>query len=267
MRSIKETIILGALIVSFCIVGTVYAAHENRVRESADTPVPIVSVEEEIISEVISTPTTTPAPTSTPEPATISISDNEIKKMISEDRDRQEKARQEYQELLNTGYVRWSEPEATPTPTSEPIPEHTPEPTPDPTPAVVVSSYNSKDEKWDDLFNSFSDWDYDTSNLEYYGSKYITGYDTCESCCGKPIGDPNYGVTASQSHVKMGRTCAVNGLSFGTVLYIEGLGLRVVEDHGGMENGNIDVYCDNHAQCYDITGTYDVWILWSPDWV
>lgn len=261
MKSIKETIIFGALIVSLCVVGTIYAAHENRVQESVDTPVPIVIVEE-TISKVISAPTSTPA-TST----TISLSDREIEKAISDDRNHREKARQEYQDLLNTGYVRWSEPEAIPEATPAPAPTPEPEPTPDPIPAVVVSSYNSKDEKWDDLFNSFSDWDYDTSNLEYYGSKYITGYDTCESCCGKPIGDPNYGVTASQSHVKMGRTCAVNGLSFGTVLYIDGIGLRVVEDRGGMENGNIDVYCDTHAQCYDITGTYDVWILWSPDWV
>lgn len=266
MRSIKETIIFGALIVSLCIVGTVYAAHENRTRKSVDTPVPIVSVEEEIISEVISAHTATPALTSTPTTSTtISLSDREIEKAISEDRDRQEKARQKYQELLNTGYVRWSEPEAITEATPDPTPE--PEPTPAPTPAVVVASSNTKDEYYNDIINSFSDWDYNTSQLEYYGSKYITGYDACYSCCGKSSDDPNYGVTASMSHVKMGRTCAVNGLSFGTVLYIEGIGLRVVEDRGGMQNGNIDVYCDTHAQCYDVTGSYDVWILWSPDWV
>ncbi len=266
MKSIKETIIFGALIVSLCIVGTVYATYENRTRESVDTSTSITmeTVDEVIRTEVLSAPTATPAPTSTPT-TTISLSDKEIEKAISEDRNYQEKARKEYQELLNTGYVRWSEPEVitTPEPTSEPEPELIPAPTP----AIVVASYNTKDEYYNDLLNSFSDWDYDTSQLEYYGSKYITGYDACEGCCGKPIDDPNYGVTASLSHVKMGRTCAVNGLSFGTVLYIEGLGLRVVEDRGGMKNGNIDVYCDTHSECYDVTGTYDVWILWSPDWV
>lgn len=270
MKSIKETIIFGLIIISICMVGTIYAIVEEKPTQQ----------EPETIS--IEAPVETAAPSIEPTAApkkelSFSLTDSEIQNMIKTSRAADEAAREEYQALLNTGYVRpWSQPEEPeiniePIEPEEEINEETvleeePVITPAPAPALK-SSYNSKDEKWDDLYNSFSDWNGDTSKLEYYGNKYITGYDACYSCCGKTIDDPNYGVTASQSHVKMGRTCAVNGLSFGTVLYIEGLGIRVVEDRGGMKNGNIDVYCDTHTQCYEITGNYDVYILWSPDWV
>jgi 3D (Asp-Asp-Asp) domain-containing protein len=268
MKSIKETIIFGLIIISICMLGTIYAIVEQK---------PTQQEPETVIMEA---PVETPVETSTSsiEPSDISkketfisLTDSEIQNMIKTSRAADEAAREEYQALLNTGYVRpWNQPEESEISIEpiEPEEEIIEEPVITPAPAPVLkSSYNSKDEKWDDLYNFFSDWNGDISKLEYYGNKYITGYDACYSCCGKTIDDPNYGVTASQSHVKMGRTCAVNGLTFGTVLYIEGIGVRIVEDRGGMKNGNIDVYCDTHAQCYEITGTYDVYILWSPDWV
>lgn len=97
------------------------------------------------------------------------------------------------------------------------------------------------------------------------GIRHITGYDCCEACCGKPVTDKWYGYTASGRYVKEGRTCALNGYAFGTVVYIEGLGFRVVEDRGGMQNGGIDVYCDTHASCYAITGNYQVYLVWTPE--
>lgn len=264
MKSVKETIMFGTIMILLCLGGIIYTTvfeHPETVEPDVKIETPVITSEPDVSEPVI---TSTPAPSNN---HTINLSDSQISNIIKTSREKDEKARQDYQALLDSGYVRWSQP--------DPEPEYIPEPEPEiveeevePAPARSVStSYNSKDEYFNDLLNSFSDWEIDTSNLEFYGTKYITGYDACIECCGKSTDDPNYGVTASLSHVKMGRTCAVNGLTFGTVLYIEGIGIRIVEDRGGMKNGNIDVYCDTHSQCYDVTGTYNVWVLWSPDWV
>lgn len=88
----------------------------------------------------------------------------------------------------------------------------------------------------------------------YLGSYYVTGYDTCAACCGKTDG-----ITASGTTATAGRTCAANGLPFGTRLYIEGIGERTVEDRGGMKGRHIDVLCADHPDCYAVTGWYEVW--------
>lgn len=92
-------------------------------------------------------------------------------------------------------------------------------------------------------------------NLTYLGNYYITGYDTCSRCCGK-----SDGITASGRRATVGRTVAMSGLSFGTQIYIEGIGYRVVEDRG-VSGGRVDVLCSNHSQCYAITGYYKVYIV------
>ncbi len=94
--------------------------------------------------------------------------------------------------------------------------------------------------------------------MRYLGRYWCTGYDTCAKCCGK-----SDGVTASGTQATVGRTCAASkDLPFGTRLYIEGIGERIVEDRGGGVNGaHIDVLCQDHAQCYEITGWYEVWIV------
>ena len=58
-------------------------------------------------------------------------------------------------------------------------------------------------------------------------------------------------VTASGTVAQQGRTIAMSGeYEFGTVVYIDGLGLRTVEDRGGAIKGNkIDVYMDSHSAC------------------
>lgn len=93
---------------------------------------------------------------------------------------------------------------------------------------------------------------------EYLGRYRITGYCTCSQCCGK-----SDGVTASGTTATVGRTCAAGkDLPFGTVLYIDGIGYRTVEDRGGGVNGgHIDVLCENHSECYALTGHYDVYIV------
>lgn len=92
----------------------------------------------------------------------------------------------------------------------------------------------------------------------YLGSFKITGYDICVSCCGN-----TNGVTASGTTATVGRTCAAGkDIPFGTVLYIDGIGYRTVEDRGGGVNGgHIDVLCSDHPECYSITGQYDVYVV------
>lgn len=92
----------------------------------------------------------------------------------------------------------------------------------------------------------------------YLGRYRITGYDTCVQCCGK-----SDGITASGTVATVGRTCAASAdLPFGTRLWIDGVGERVVEDRGGGVNGqHIDVLCADHTGCYAITGYYDVYII------
>lgn len=99
---------------------------------------------------------------------------------------------------------------------------------------------------------------YTEPQLRYLGSYRITGYDTCVKCCGK-----DDAITASGTIAEVGRTCAASkDLPFGTVLYIDGIGYRTVEDRGGAINGNrIDVLCADHPACYAITGWYDVYIV------
>ena len=92
-------------------------------------------------------------------------------------------------------------------------------------------------------------------NLRFLGTYYITGYDTCAQCCGK-----SDGITASGVRAAVGRTVAMSGLPFGTRIYIEGIGYRVVEDRG-VSGGKVDVLCNNHSECYAITGRYKVYIV------
>lgn len=92
----------------------------------------------------------------------------------------------------------------------------------------------------------------------YLGLYYVTGYDTCAACCGK-----SDGITASGTYATAGRTvAAASEFDFGTRLYIDGLGERVVEDRGGaIGGGRLDVVCEDHDECYTITGWYDVWLI------
>lgn len=88
----------------------------------------------------------------------------------------------------------------------------------------------------------------------------ITGYDSCEGCCGVGGGK----VTKSGRTPIVEHTIAadLSVLPMYTEVYIEGLGIYTVEDIGGGINGNhIDVYCNNHEECYGITGMAKVSII------
>lgn len=72
---------------------------------------------------------------------------------------------------------------------------------------------------------------------------YTAGYESTQ----KSKGDPNYGKTASGTHVKEGRTVACpKSMKFGTKLYIEGFGYRVCEDRGkDIVENRLDIYVDS----------------------
>ena len=76
----------------------------------------------------------------------------------------------------------------------------------------------------------------------------ITHYDNCKLCCGKEIGQPAYGITASGKRASTG-TIAVDPkiIPLGSLVEIEGLGVFRAEDTGGAIKGKrIDIWCRNH---------------------
>lgn len=90
------------------------------------------------------------------------------------------------------------------------------------------------------------------ANMSYVGDFKLTGYCACKKCCGKSPSSPGYGVTAMGTKATEGRTVAMDKrFAFGTKVYIEGLGVRIVEDRGGAIKGSrIDVYNDTHSGCF-----------------
>ena len=54
---------------------------------------------------------------------------------------------------------------------------------------------------------------------------------------------------ANGNYPTVGYTCASNYYPLGTKLYIEGVGVRVVEDTGGMSNNVVDIYMGDPATC------------------
>lgn len=83
-----------------------------------------------------------------------------------------------------------------------------------------------------------------------------TAYCSCAKCCGEWAYDRPGGVvfTADGSVAQVGVTIAADWDVFpaGTVLYIEGLGERIVQDRGGAINGmDVDVYFDDHQEALE----------------
>ena len=73
----------------------------------------------------------------------------------------------------------------------------------------------------------------------------ITAYCPCVRCCGK-----SDGITASGVKAIEGITAATDkSMPFGTKIYIDGVGERIVQDRGGAIKGNrIDLYFDSHQE-------------------
>lgn len=78
----------------------------------------------------------------------------------------------------------------------------------------------------------------------------VTAYCACEKCCGKWS---KYQKTASGATPKEGVTCAApRRLPFGTVLQIQGVGRRVVQDRLAPRfDHRIDVFFQSHQKALE----------------
>lgn len=79
--------------------------------------------------------------------------------------------------------------------------------------------------------------------MEYLGDWTISFYCNCIECCGRWSG----GATASEVMPTPWWTAATDGLAFGSVVYVEGLGEFVIEDRG-TEYGWLDVFVSDHGE-------------------
>ncbi len=100
----------------------------------------------------------------------------------------------------------------------------------------------------------------DILEYEYIGEYTITAY-----CCEKYPHICGGGKTASGTDPVPDLTCAVCDLEmfpFGTVLYIEGIGIRVVQDTGGFDFSKIDVAVKTHEEAsHWQNAKHKVWIV------
>ena len=99
--------------------------------------------------------------------------------------------------------------------------------------------------------------------LTYAGAFSCTAYCAEEYAhiCGE-----GHGITSSGAKVQPGVTVAADTsvLPYGTVIYIEGVGLRVVQDTGSAVVGNkLDVVVNTHAEALSWSGwgSHKVWIV------
>ncbi|MCR9040916.1 3D domain-containing protein [Bacillus sp. L381] len=79
----------------------------------------------------------------------------------------------------------------------------------------------------------------------------ITAYTAGVESTGKQPGDEGYGITADGSTVQEGVTVAADPavIPLGTVVYIDGIGQRTVQDTGGGVKGkHLDIYINNLDQ-------------------
>lgn len=99
--------------------------------------------------------------------------------------------------------------------------------------------------------------------LEDAGVFFCTAYCTeqYEHICGE-----GHGITASGQPIQAGVTVAADQSIFpyGTVLYIENVGIRIVQDKGaGVQGAHLDIAVDTHenALAWSGYGKHRVWIL------
>ncbi|XEC94997.1 ubiquitin-like domain-containing protein [Paenibacillus tarimensis] len=94
----------------------------------------------------------------------------------------------------------------------------------------------------------------------------LTAYSAHVASTGKTENHPQYGITASGTKVKEGRTIAVDPkvIPLGWWVYIEGIGYRRAEDKGSAIKGNkIDVYfeSESYANKFGRKKGYTVYVL------
>lgn len=80
---------------------------------------------------------------------------------------------------------------------------------------------------------------------------HVTGYCVCEKCCGKVDG-----IGAAGIKVVPGVTVA-GTLPFGTMVWIDGIGYRTVQDRGAaIGDGEFDVLFETHQEAVEFGSQY-----------
>jgi len=98
-------------------------------------------------------------------------------------------------------------------------------------------------------------------DIKPLGWHYITGYNPLSAAqCGKAPDSPNLGIGANGTRIIPGEHVAMSGVPFGTRIYIEGMGEFTVQDRG-VGRGKVDVACETNAECYEITGIKQVYLI------
>lgn len=100
-----------------------------------------------------------------------------------------------------------------------------------------------------------------SQSTTYIATCRTTGYDLCMRCCGKAPGSYGYGITASGTYAQANRTVGMKGYPYGSRIYIEGLGYYIVEDTGYIGYNHVDIYCNNHSECYKLPQYANVYLV------
>jgi len=105
-------------------------------------------------------------------------------------------------------------------------------------------------------------------NKEILHFDYVGTFDCTAYCCEKyaHICGTGSGKTASGAPVTPDVSVAVGDLEmfpYGTIIYIEDVGIRVVQDTGSFKPNKIDVAVDTHkhAKNWEGQGKHKVWII------
>ena len=94
--------------------------------------------------------------------------------------------------------------------------------------------------------------------LTLLGRYKVVGYNFTDAAqCGKEVAN---GITASGEVAVHGKTAAMEGVPFGTEIYIDGYGTVTINDRGVTGN-MIDVAFDNNSDCFAITGWYECYLI------
>lgn len=96
--------------------------------------------------------------------------------------------------------------------------------------------------------------------LTYLGEFEYTGYDSCVACCGqyaknRPVVNGKEIVYTASGEIASNLTVAVdpNVIPLGSLLYLEGYGVRIAQDTGSAVKGNvIDIYFNNHKDAQNV---------------
>jgi 3D (Asp-Asp-Asp) domain-containing protein len=79
----------------------------------------------------------------------------------------------------------------------------------------------------------------------------VTAYTEAPDECGKDVNDPWSGITASGKRVAKGMCATGPNIPFGTKIYIEGYGIVIAEDRGGMIHERaIDIYMTTKKEAF-----------------